>query len=159
MASHLLAIDDEPEILAIITRVAEGLGYKVLATTKPEEFKKFASEGKANVIAMDLHMPDCDGIELLRFLSGQHCRASIILISGVDERLLGIANSVGANVALDMAKPFQKPLRVSEFRTKLRGLLPTRREIDGTTLRHALEVGQISLDYQPLIQLRQGLLV
>jgi EAL domain-containing protein (putative c-di-GMP-specific phosphodiesterase class I)/CheY-like chemotaxis protein len=159
MDNFLVAIDDEPELLAIVTRAAEELGFRVAATTDPEIFKAMIRGGNPAVVMMDLQMPDCDGIELLRFLSTQRCRAQIVLVSGVDERLLGIAKGVGETLALNMAQPFQKPLRVPALRAALRGFLSARPAIDAATLRHALETDQIVLHYQPLIDFRDLRLV
>jgi DNA-binding response OmpR family regulator len=155
----LLAIDDEPELLAIVERVAEGVGFKVACTTKPEEFKAVVCENEPSVVLLDLQMPDCDGVELLRFLSEQQCPAAVILVSGVDQRLLGIANGVGQSLRLNMKTPMHKPVRIAELRAILRGHLSSASEIDGPALQLALESEQISLHYQPLVDLRKGRLV
>ena len=68
MANHLLAIDDEPELLALLRRIAEASGYKVDTTTDPDAFKTIVGAGPPSVILIDLQMPGCDGVELLELL-------------------------------------------------------------------------------------------
>ena len=41
-----------------------------------------------NLIVLELHLPDTDGVELLRSLAARGCAAPIVLMSGVDQRVL-----------------------------------------------------------------------
>jgi EAL domain-containing protein (putative c-di-GMP-specific phosphodiesterase class I) len=152
-ANHLVAIDDEPELLAIVARTAESAGFKVDATTDPEIFKATIRRSAPSVVLMDLQIPGCDGIELLRFLYEEQCQAHIVLISGVDLRLLSIAKGVGDKLSLKMAEPVHKPIRVAELRARLSGFIAAPAEIDTAMIREALRTDQLALYYQPLVAL------
>ena len=41
-------------------------------------------------------MPDLDGIEVLRYLAGRECTASIVIMSGHNSTMLGRAERLGA---------------------------------------------------------------
>jgi CheY-like chemotaxis protein len=156
LTNHLISIDDDPALLAIIEKTARGAGYTVFATTDAVEFKAAIATEPPSVVVLDLQMPGCDGVELLRFLADQHCRAKIILISGFDARVLGLARSIGEELELDMGEPLPKPILPSEFRLTLSRLRSTSFQPDALSLRHALQEDHLELYYHPLVELRSG---
>ena len=69
-------------------------------------------------MCIDIHMPDVDGIEILRWLSDRNCRAQVIILSGGDPLFTKVAERIGeaANLSIQtVVKPFQ----LSEFRAAL----------------------------------------
>ena len=64
---------------------------------------------------LDLALPRSDGIELLRFLAEEKCRALVLPISGFDERVLEAAMRLGTALGLRMAGPLQKPVRLQQL--------------------------------------------
>jgi EAL domain-containing protein (putative c-di-GMP-specific phosphodiesterase class I) len=156
MSSHLLAIDDEPAFLAIISRTAESSGFAVDATTNPAVFKTLISTTTPTIVLLDLQMPDCDGIELLRFLAEAGCRAKIVLMSGIDTRVLSLARGMGEELGLDMGDSLQKPVRPAELRQVLALFHGKTFQPDREALRQALENDRLELHYQPLVELREG---
>jgi len=159
MSLSLLAIDDQPEILGIVLRVAKELGIEAAATTDPREFKEIVRGGSPEVILLDLQIPGCDGVELLRFLFERQCTARIVLISGVDAKAVSVATQVGAGLGLRMAPPLAKPFRVPDLRERLAGFLPKRTDITPDLLKSALDLGEIEPFYQPVVDLGDGRLV
>src|SRR3954453_7205913 len=115
----LLVIDDEPAITLLVKRTAEPLGYQVLSTSDPEEFKQHCSVSPSDVICLDLAMPRVDGIEMMRFLAGEHCPSRLLIMSGSDPQLLKAALSLGEALGLDVAGKLAKPLRIEALRTLL----------------------------------------
>jgi len=151
MSNHLLAIDDEPGFVAIISRTAESSGFVVDATTDPNTFKTVVSTTSPTVVLLDLQMPDCDGIELLRFLAEAHRRAKIILMSGIDTRVLGLARGMGEDLGLDMGDSVQKPVRPAELRTLLGRLRRRNCRPDRAALQQALDENNLELYYHSLV--------
>lgn len=113
--NHLLVIDDEEDICELIKDVAEGIGFEVSATTSADEFLTCVLNISPSVIVLDLHMPEVDGIELLRFLGEQKYSAKIVLISGADARVLATARRLGETHGLDMLGVMQKPITVDDL--------------------------------------------
>ena len=155
MGKSLIAIDDESAILDIILHVAGGLGFAAQSTTDPEEFKAMVRQDDPQLILMDLNMPSCDGIELLRYLFEQQSSAQVMLISGVDAKVLSVATHVGVELGLKMGKPLQKPIRVQQLRDCLAPFIAGTQEIGAAALRQGLERGEIELFYQPMIDLKR----
>jgi CheY-like chemotaxis protein len=122
---RLLAIDDEKSLLAILHEAGTRVGYEVETTTSPEYFLTKTREWRPTLIIMDLQMPEVDGVELLRRLAAERVSVPIVLMSGVDDKLLRTVEDLGAELGLSMRGMLTKPIRLQTFRT--RPLHPTRR--------------------------------
>ena len=67
-AARILVIDDEPEIRRLIDISLRSQGYStLLAATAQEGLTLLASKG-ANLVILDLGLPDMDGRDVLREL-------------------------------------------------------------------------------------------
>lgn len=122
-ARQLLVCDDEPQIGDFIRRIAEDLGYRVHFTAQAQGFPPLYRTVDPDVVILDLVMPDTDGIELLRFLAREACRAKIVLMSGFNPRMLDAAQLLGEAHSLHMAGVVAKPVRAAELRELLAGLI------------------------------------
>ena len=111
---RLLVIDDDPDISQFIADAADMAGYVCEATNTAAAFKQ-ALELEPALIIMDLVMPDTDGIELLRHLGDRGCRATIVLMSGFDKRVLRVAEDLANEHGLHVAARLQKPFRLAEL--------------------------------------------
>lgn len=120
--NRLLVIDDEPEIGRIIRRVAEGCGYAVEVASDAQTFMAAYRAFKPDVIALDLVMPQTDGVELLRFLAEAKCEARLVIVSGFDPGTVEAAARLGAARGLCVAGTVPKPVRVSALRALLNGM-------------------------------------
>ena len=128
MAPRLLIVDDEPEICDLLGRIGRESGYDVVTANHADEFKSALSAGEADVIVLDLTLPGTDGIELLNYLAEARTRARILIVSGFDESIRGMAYKIGAARGLEMAGVLPKPVRVAEFRTLLARFRDERRQ-------------------------------
>jgi len=105
MDNVLLALDDEQPFLDIIRRVAKSADFTAVTTTDPAVFKAALLTSPPTVILLDLQMPDCDGVEILHVLAESQSRAKVILLSGFETRVLGLARGIGQGLGLDMGQP------------------------------------------------------
>ena len=87
-SGRLLVIDDEPAICDFVKEVAEESGFEVVIAANFDQFGAAYGSFEPSVIVLDLRMPEVDGIELLRFLAEEKCRAHILLMSGLDQKVL-----------------------------------------------------------------------
>jgi DNA-binding response OmpR family regulator len=114
-ARHLLLIDDEPAFGRFIAHAAETGGFTAHVTMSAEPFMQKYRELKPEAVALDLGMPQVDGVELLRFLAEEKCSAPVIIISGFDRRVLDSSVRLGSALGLNMVGPLEKPVRLQEL--------------------------------------------
>ncbi len=166
---RMLVMDDEPDIGEFIRDVAIDVGFDAVAIHQASKFEKVYSSG-FEVIVLDLVMPDIDGVELLRFLAGQHASAKIILISGYDKGVLNSAQKLALEHGLDIIATFGKPLIHEELETLFGSItsspeylrdstielleLPTKEE-----LKTAIGEGELEPWFQPQLGIQSGSLV
>ena len=89
--NRLLVTDDEEDIREFICAVAEESGFDVAAAEDFERFQSIHGSFNPSLIVLDLQIPGVDGIELLRFLASERSRAHILLVSGMDSRIIHTA--------------------------------------------------------------------
>lgn len=115
---RLLVVDDHVEITDLIREIAETDGYEVYAINKSSEFFERFEEIDPDTVCIDIHMPDVDGIEILRWLSDRRCRAQVIILSGGDPLFTKVAERIGQAANLSV-QTLVKPFQLSEFRDVL----------------------------------------
>lgn len=147
--NRLLVVDDEPGVLDLIGAIGRRLDYAVVSTGDPHEFLSLVETFDPTLIVMDLNLPELDGVELLRRLAESKCATPVLLMSGVDDRVLTTAYEVGASRGLTMCGMLRKPVLIEELRNKLTAMLNTDRQVTLDDLRRGIEAGEIVPYYQP----------
>ena len=117
---RLLLIDDELQVARYVAHAAEAQGYDTRIAISAGHFRSVYEEEDPEVVAVDLAMPGEDGIELLRYLAERDCDATVLIVSGFDDRILDAAMRLGKALGLRMAGPLQKPVRVAELGAAIR---------------------------------------
>jgi EAL domain-containing protein (putative c-di-GMP-specific phosphodiesterase class I)/FixJ family two-component response regulator len=170
-ASRLLILDDDPEIGETIAGIAETVGVAVRWTTDPGEFFELSRVWTPTHIALDLVMPAMDGVEVLGRLARRQCTASLILISGVSERVLQAARRSAKEQGLLVAGVLTKPFSKEVLRDLISGksgaapsspgedeeVAPTSAKvITVSALQNALKNHELLVYYMPKIQCGTG---
>jgi CheY-like chemotaxis protein len=62
----LLAIDDEPGMLAVVERLARNLGFVVVSRTDARAALAELTALKPDAVLVDLRMPEINGLDVLR---------------------------------------------------------------------------------------------
>ncbi|MCL4182987.1 MAG: response regulator transcription factor [Burkholderiaceae bacterium] len=150
-AVRVLVIDDEPQIRKFIDISLRSQGYAtLLAETGQQGLTLLASKG-ADIVILDLGLPDRDGREVLRELR-QWSRVPVIVLtvrSGEEEKVALL--DAGANDYVT------KPFGIEELMARIRALLRSTR-LDGDTspvyddgvLRIDLARREVHLNDQPV---------
>jgi signal transduction histidine kinase/CheY-like chemotaxis protein len=58
---RILIVDNEPQILNVLTRFLEDQGYHVIASARPEEALRFIGKMSVDLLLTDLSMPEMNG--------------------------------------------------------------------------------------------------
>lgn len=79
----VLVVDDEPEIVNLLTQFLEKDGYEVVGATDPEQaLTVIQSTPSLKLIVSDLMMPKMDGAELIRRACRSRPELRILFITG-----------------------------------------------------------------------------
>jgi EAL domain-containing protein (putative c-di-GMP-specific phosphodiesterase class I)/CheY-like chemotaxis protein len=153
--NRLLIVEDEPEVVDFIAEVGRKLGFAIASTGDATDFLRLVDTFRPSLIAMDLNLPDTDGVELIRLLVTRDCEAHILLLSGVDERVLTTAYEVAASRGLSMCGMLTKPVMPADLQTKLASMLKQDRAIHAAELNRGIAAGEIVPYYQPKASLTE----
>jgi Response regulator containing CheY-like receiver, AAA-type ATPase, and DNA-binding domains len=76
----IMVVDDNPDIITIVKTILEGKGYHVLSASSGQELLNLLTDGKPDLIILDIMMPEMDGLEVLGRLKAVTDTASIPVI-------------------------------------------------------------------------------
>ncbi|MBR5041062.1 MAG: response regulator transcription factor [Clostridiales bacterium] len=68
MGNKILIIDDDKDILLIISDMLEGYGYEVTTATSADEAFDLLSKSTFHLLLLDINLPDSDGFEICKQL-------------------------------------------------------------------------------------------
>ncbi len=163
---RILVVDDDPRIGRLARRVAEGMGIDTTVIDDPAMFESAYYSAEPQAILLDLNMAGRDGVELLRFLSDIGSQSVVILMSGMDDRIIASSRHLGVSLGLDMGPSMPKPIELALLRELLDGL-DKRAEriadvspmIEVSALEEAITGGQILPYYQPQVEIPEMAIV
>jgi len=113
MTSHasrakILAVDDDPGILRVISRVF-GQQYAVTCASGGEAALKAAAESRPDVAIVDIRMPEMNGFELMRALHRDRPELDVILMTGnAEECDANLVQAIDAGAFYFIQKPFER---------------------------------------------------
>ena len=82
-ASHILVVDDEPDIRQLVRDILEDENYSVSIAENATEARHALRDRRPDLILLDIWMPDTDGISLLKEWSeGRQLVCPVIMMSG-----------------------------------------------------------------------------
>jgi two-component system, NtrC family, response regulator PilR len=81
--ARILVVDDDPAVLELTKLQLEYEGYEVSTADGGEKGLKLAESNPFDLILTDLHMPDLDGIEIVKQVKARLPETEIIMISGL----------------------------------------------------------------------------
>ena len=112
---RLLIVDDDVDLATTMAALAESRGYTVMVAHDGLAFRRAMESFVPDRLVLDLALPDCDGLELLRFLAARRCTCPIVVVSSHDQRMLDMVPSLGEGFGLDVRGVLQKPFPGSAF--------------------------------------------
>ena len=109
----VLVVDDEPEVLTMISEYLSLEGYNILTATSGEKALRLAREHRPYAITLDVIMPEMDGWEVLQHLKKDPDTKGIpvIIVSVSNDKQTGFAlGAVGY-----VTKPVNRDLLIGEI--------------------------------------------
>ena len=117
--SRILIVEDEPRIVAFLTKGLKAAGFTTHTTASGKQAVALAVQESFDLIILDVGLPDIDGFEVLQQLRGQGVGTPVIMLtarSSVADRVAGLEG--GADDY--MPKPFSFEELLARIRVRLR---------------------------------------
>lgn len=133
----LLAVDDEPNILAALRRVFRATGWRILTAAHAQEALALLATEPVDAVLSDMRMPGMDGVQLLERVSEGWPRTARLLLTGQAD----LASTIDAINRGRLHRYIAKPWDDDEL---------------VLTLRQVAERQQLEADKQALEQLTQA---
>lgn len=80
----ILVVDDEEMTMKLIAQAIELIGYRVNTALNGLQAMQAITEEKPDMVITDIHMPEMNGIELLREIRKTDQRIPVVMITGYD---------------------------------------------------------------------------
>jgi len=119
---HILIVDDDVEICALVSQFLEPHGFRVTAVSDGPSMRAALAAGPADLVILDLMLPGEDGLTLCRELRATG-RTPIIFLTALNseaDRVVGL--EMGADDYL--SKPFSTRELLARVRAVLRRAAP-----------------------------------
>ncbi|HTQ03447.1 MAG TPA: ATP-binding protein [Polyangiaceae bacterium] len=105
-SESILVAEDEPRVRAVVVRILERAGYRVITAEDGEQAVRiFAEQERIDLLLLDAVMPNKSGTEALTEIRARAPQVAAILCSGYSDSF-GAAGALGDNVTF-LAKPYE----------------------------------------------------
>ena len=105
---RILVVDDEPEIGRSLSELFDAPEYELTQVNRGEEASAAVSDFAPDVVLLDIHLPECNGIDILKDLRTQAPDLPIIIISG-DVTTDNAIEAMKGGAFEFVTKPFRLP--------------------------------------------------
>lgn len=107
----LLALDDDPTILGLFEDTFSPPEYSFKAVRESEAALRILDEKEFDVVLLDLHMPDRDGIDVLREIRSREVPVEVVVLTGH-----GTVTSAVEAMKLGACDFLAKPINLEELK-------------------------------------------
>ncbi len=130
-----LIVDDEAPLRAVLRRILEQQGFHCRDAASGVDAVVALEQEPASLVLSDYHMPEMDGVELLRTIRDRWPDTAVVMVTAVSD--VELAVQCLANGAMDYVT---KPFRVEEIRGRVGQALEKRELLlENKTYRENLE--------------------
>jgi DNA-binding response OmpR family regulator len=139
----MLAVDDEPKILEVVSALFESKGFNVFTAASGREAVTISGRENLSLIVLDLMLPDISGEEVCREVR-RHSRVPIIMLTAkVEENDLLNGLGIGADDYLT------KPFSLKELFARAEALLRrSASDLVPLTVRSSWRGGDLTADFE-----------
>ena len=107
---HALIVEDEPDLAAIFARSLEIGGFTTSIAPNGNTALEYVAENVPDVVILDLHLPDIDGMEILyKVRADERLNNTKVIISSADAQMVQLAEDKADLILV-------KPVGVSQLR-------------------------------------------
>jgi two-component system OmpR family response regulator len=117
-AVRLLVVDDEPDIVELLSASLRFAGYDVSSAANGKEALELAKSFRPDLVLLDVMMPGMDGFSVLTRLRGEGHRVPVLFLTARDateDKVRGLTNGADDYVT--------KPFSLSEVLARIAAIL------------------------------------
>lgn len=119
---RILVVDDDPVIRRLLHTPLYDAGYEIFEMEDGHAALRWMLQNRADLMVLDVSMPDMDGIQLAHAVKQQHARLPILAISAGEQIMskefcLKFMQSLGATEVLP------KPFDLADFMKAVKRIL------------------------------------
>lgn len=119
MPEKILVVDDEPDIVRVLSKILELAGYEIMAAYGGAEAVKAAKENSPQVVLLDYMMPDLTGLDVLKEIKNFSDEIYVVMVTGRgSEEVAAAVMKAGASDYI--IKPFVKDQIITVVKDTLR---------------------------------------
>ena len=85
---HILVVDDEPELVDIVTEMFQSEGLKATGKYSGSEALHVCEQEPVDIVLSDAHMPDMSGLDLLKKLVDRQKKTPLFYLWTGDDEFL-----------------------------------------------------------------------
>ena len=139
--TRVLAVDDDPMALRFIRDALARAGYHPVVTSDPGEVPRLLAEERPHLVLLDLMLPGCDGVDLMRGILAI-TEVPVIFVSAYGQE-------ENVTRALDMGAVdyVVKPFSGSELASRIRAALRQRAGLGRAAQPQPYRIYELSIDY------------
>lgn len=87
--TKILVVDDEPNIVYLLTEFLKSMEYEVITAANGDEALEKVRQESPQVVLLDVNLPGKTGIEILREIKQEKPGTSVIMVTAVTEQDIG----------------------------------------------------------------------
>jgi two-component system OmpR family response regulator len=148
---RLLVVDDEPNILELLSATLRFSGFDVSSAANGHEAIDLAQAFRPDLIVLDVMMPGIDGFDVAKRLRAGGVRTPVLFLTardGDEDKVTGL--TIGGDDYVT------KPFSLEEVIARIRSILRRTRGVDGDAGGSILSLGDITLDEDSYEVLKAG---
>lgn len=144
MAPRILVVDDNQELLTLLTQLFEDAGYQVVGAGKGRTALELAKQHKPELAVLDVLLPDMMGFQLADQLKKELPSLSLVFVTGVFK---GGRHALDAKGKYGAAAYFEKPFEAAKLLETVTKLVPPPAKATPTAAADAFEV-ELEIDVE-----------
>jgi len=157
-SNRVLVVDDDPQVLSLLGRAIRRMGFEARTIDSLDAVDK-AATADAALLLLDLHVGGDHALSLIRHLSQAGVHIPVVLMSGYGTRVLDGVREACAEHGCTVAGILSKPFDMSALEAILAHFRWHKAAPNLGCLREAIENGEVTPFYQPVIEMRTGRVV
>lgn len=160
---RIWVVDDEPDVAQVIVDTLTFVGFPGAKRATPDSMAGGIALDE-DIVFLDLNMPGKDGLQVLREMSNRGVRPAVILVSGVDSRLMQAASNFANFAGFTRVARIQKPISLNQLRDAMESIFRKPAESRGYSnplpvvgrKADTAPVSEFTPYFQPKVEIRSG---